>query len=160
MNGQLAFDTDKSLSLFDELVEESSIIEKSSKVDSEAPDFVKNAWRKAKQDRIREFKKKQALPYDEKLERQAEIAWSYYERLQEMKLGAHVSVGGLDSITLYVWLLSIGIDVPAISVRKHSLITDATTSARARSGAAPLRSSCGMMSFILLRRWIPGITST
>lgn len=92
------------------------LIERVERVAEDAPDFVKDAWRKAKQDRIREFKKKQDLSYDEKLERQAKIAWSYYEQLQGMKLNAHVSVGGLDSITLYIWLLSIGIDVPAISV--------------------------------------------
>jgi len=117
MTEQLTFDHDGNmLEMFDALVKESELYEQPSSVDPNAPDTIRNAWRKAKQDRIKEFKKKQALPYDEKLERQAEIAWSYYERLQEMKLGAHVSVGGLDSITLYVWLLSIGIDVPAISV--------------------------------------------
>ena len=78
------------------------LIEKVERVTDDAPDFVKDAWRKAKQDRIREFKKKQDLSYDEKLERQAKIAWSYYEQLQGMKLNAHVSVGGLDSITLYI----------------------------------------------------------
>ena len=31
-------------------------------------------------------------------------------------MNCHVSVGGLDSITLYLWLKSIGIYVPAISV--------------------------------------------
>ena len=30
--------------------------------------------------------------------------------------GCHVSVGGLDSIALYIWLKSIEIDVPGISV--------------------------------------------
>ena len=105
MTEQLAFNVDGEY-----------LVETVETVAPEAPDFVHKAWRKAKQDKIREFKKKQALPYDEKLERQAEIAWSYYERLPEMKRGANVSVVGLDSITLYVWLLSIGIDVPAISV--------------------------------------------
>ena len=36
--------------------------------------------------------------------------------MQKRGCGCHVSVGGLDSITLYIWLLSIGIDVPGISV--------------------------------------------
>lgn len=93
-----------------------NLVETTEKVDDEAPEIIKNAWRKAKQDKIKEFKKKQALSYEEKLERQKEIAWEYYTRLQGMGMNAHVSVGGLDSITLYVWLLSIGIDVPAISV--------------------------------------------
>lgn len=62
------------------------------------------------------IQEKQNLPYDKKLERQAGIAWEYYKRISEMGSECHVSVGGLDSITLYIWLLSLGIDVPAISV--------------------------------------------
>ena len=49
------------------------LIERVERVAEDAPDFVKDAWRKAKQDRIREFKKKQDLSYDEKLERQADL---------------------------------------------------------------------------------------
>ena len=92
------------------------LIEAVESASDDAPEFIHKAWRKAKQDKIREFKKKQELPYDRKIERQKEIAWEYYERLKDMGLNCHVSVGGLDSITLYIWLLSIGIDVPAISV--------------------------------------------
>ena len=92
------------------------LIEAVESASDDAPEFIHKAWRKAKQDKIREFKKKQELPYDRKIKRQKEIAWEYYERLKDMGLNCHVSVGGLDSITLYIWLLSIGIDVPAISV--------------------------------------------
>ena len=37
------------------------LIEKVERVTDDAPDFVKDAWRKAKQDRIREFKKSSAV---------------------------------------------------------------------------------------------------
>lgn len=81
-----------------------------------APDFVKNAWKKAKQDKKREFTEKQNLAYEDKLSRQKGIAWEFYDEMQKRGLNAHVSVGGLDSITLYIWLKSIGINVPGISV--------------------------------------------
>ena len=44
-------------------------------------------------------------------------AWEFYETIQgEYDADCHVSVGGLDSITLLLFLRSIGIDVPAVSV--------------------------------------------
>lgn len=59
------------------------------------------------------FRQKQALPYEAKV-RHAEIrAREFFNELQGM---CHVSVGGLDSITLLLFLRSIGIHVPAISV--------------------------------------------
>ena len=61
-----------------------NLVETTEKVDKEAPEIIRNAWRKAKQDKIKEFKKKQALSYEEKLERQTKIAWEYYTRLQGM----------------------------------------------------------------------------
>lgn len=42
-------------------------------------------------------------------------AWEFYEH-EEIAGNAYVAVGGLDSITLFVFLRSIGIDVPGISV--------------------------------------------
>lgn len=63
--------------------------------------------------KIAAFRIKQSLPYEAKV-RHAEIrAKEFYDELDGM---CHVSVGGLDSITLLVFLRSIGIDVPAISV--------------------------------------------
>lgn len=58
----------------------------------------------------------QNLPYEVKVRRQARRAWQYYEEITSREHNCHVSVGGLDSITLHIWLKSIGIDVPAISV--------------------------------------------
>ena len=70
---------------------------------------------KLKQDEynIAVFKQKQSLPYEAKV-RHAEIrAKEFYDKLNGQ---CHVSVGGLDSITLLLFLKSIGINVPAISV--------------------------------------------
>ena len=59
-----------------------------------------------------EFRQKQSLPYEAKLKHAEAKAREFYETVDN----CHVSVGGLDSITLLLWLKSIGIDVPAISV--------------------------------------------
>jgi 3'-phosphoadenosine 5'-phosphosulfate sulfotransferase (PAPS reductase)/FAD synthetase len=59
------------------------------------------------------FKQKQSLPYEAKV-RHAEIrAREFYDALDGR---VHVSVGGLDSITLLLFLRGIGIDCPAVSV--------------------------------------------
>ena len=98
----------KQITLFDE--------EELTGVDESAPEAVQNAWRKAKQDMKKNFTELQEKPYEEKIERQTGIAWEFYEEMQNRGCNAHVSVGGLDSITLFIWLHSIGIHVPAISV--------------------------------------------
>lgn len=84
----------------------------------DAPEFVRDAWRKAKQDMVKNFKKLQDMPYDIKVKRQEGIAKEFLIEMQSRGYNTHVSVGGLDSITLYIWLQSIGIDCPAISVSK------------------------------------------
>lgn len=62
-----------------------------------------------------EFKQKQSLPYSAKVARAENLAWAFYNH-EEICGNCHISVGGLDSITLLVFLRSIGIHVPAISV--------------------------------------------
>ena len=73
-------------------------------------------WKQKKKEQRAIFTARQRLPYEIKLKRQARRAWQFYEELLSRDMNCHVSVGGLDSITLYIWLLSIGIEVPAISV--------------------------------------------
>ena len=58
----------------------------------------------------------QNLPYNIKVRRAEIRAHEFISTLDGMGLEAHVSVGGLDSITLLYFLRSIGINVPAISV--------------------------------------------
>lgn len=98
----------KQLTLFDE--------EEITGIDDNAPEIMRNAWRKAKQDMKRNFSELQDKPYEEKIERQTGIAWEFYREMQKRGCSCHVSVGGLDSITLFIWLHSIGIHIPAISV--------------------------------------------
>lgn len=58
----------------------------------------------------------QNQPYEVKVRRSRLRAEEFMEQMQRRDKAAHVSVGGLDSITLHVFLKSIGINVPAISV--------------------------------------------
>ena len=65
--------------------------------------------------KIADFMVKQKLDYAFK-KRYAEIrAWEFYNH-PEINGNAYVAVGGLDSITLLLFLRSVGIDVPGVSV--------------------------------------------
>lgn len=73
-------------------------------------------WRETKRRKKQQFMALQNLPYEIKV-RKAELrAWEFYNEMAKRDSNCHVSVGGLDSITLLLFLRSIGIDVPAISV--------------------------------------------
>lgn len=65
---------------------------------------------------ILEFQQKQSLPYEAKVAHAEKRAWEFYNTIIGMGGNVHVSVGGLDSITLLVFLRSVGINVPAVSV--------------------------------------------
>lgn len=66
-------------------------------------------------EKIAYFKVKQQLPYECKI-RYAELrAREFENECAARELNTHVSVGGLDSITLLLFLRSIGINPPAIS---------------------------------------------
>lgn len=67
-------------------------------------------------EKIAAFRQKQSLPYAQKVLLARKRAEEFESECMERGLNTHVSVGGLDSITLLVFLRSIGIDVPAISV--------------------------------------------
>ena len=73
-------------------------------------------WKAEKKKKKAQMVAMQALPYEVKIKRAELRAREYIEKLDDMELNAHVSVGGLDSIVLLVFLHSIGIHVPAISV--------------------------------------------
>lgn len=75
-------------------------------------------WKQNKREKQMRFRAIQNLPYDIKVKRAAIKAWEFYNRISGMPdwdCECHVSVGGLDSITLLIFLRRIGIDVPAIS---------------------------------------------
>jgi hypothetical protein len=63
-----------------------------------------------------EFAQKQALPYEAKIIHAELRAREFFDKMTGEGKSCHVSVGGLDSITLLMLLRSIGIDAPAISV--------------------------------------------
>ena len=66
--------------------------------------------------KIADFRVKQQLPYKQKVAYAEIRAREFYRECGKRDLNCHVSVGGLDSITLYLFLKSIGIRVPAVSV--------------------------------------------
>lgn len=66
--------------------------------------------------RIADFKVKQQMPYEFKKNYAYKRAWEFFDECNKRGLNCHVSVGGLDSITLFLFLKKIGIDVPGISV--------------------------------------------
>ena len=91
--------------------------------------------------KIADFKVKQQQPYEFKV-RYAELrAREFVEECDRRGINYHVSVGGLDSITLMVFLRSIGIDCPAVSA---SVLEDKSIQAVHESlgveGVKPLRS--------------------
>ena len=66
------------------------------------------------------FQQFQKLPYEGKISHATRMAKDFYNTITspcgEYAANCHVSVGGLDSITLLCFLRHIGIDIPAISV--------------------------------------------
>lgn len=73
-------------------------------------------FKNRKKQKVAKMAAMQNLPYEVKVRRAEIRAWEFMEKLDEMGLNAHVSVGGLDSITLLLFLRKIGINVPGISV--------------------------------------------
>lgn len=73
-------------------------------------------WKEEKKKKKAQMTAMQALPYEVKVKRAELRAKEFVEKLGDMGMNAHVSVGGLDSIVLLLFLRRIGIDVPAISV--------------------------------------------
>lgn len=61
------------------------------------------------------FREKQNMDFEFKKEYAARRAWEFYNH-PEVAGRCYVAVGGLDSITLFLFLRSIGINVPGTSV--------------------------------------------
>ena len=83
------------------------------------------------------FTAQQNQPYEVKVRRAELRAIEFVEKLYDLDMEAHVSVGGLDSITLLVFLRKIGIDVPAISV--SSLEDKSIQAVHKELGVIPVR---------------------
>lgn len=73
--------------------------------------------------KMREFMARQEWPYETKVAFAKSRAYEFLDMAAMNRKNVHVSVGGLDSITLLLFLRSIGIDVPAVSV---SVLEDAS----------------------------------
>ncbi len=73
-------------------------------------------WREQKSKKRASFIAMQRLPYEIKVRRAEIRAHEFLQEIESRGHDCHISVGGLDSITLHLFLKSIGIDVPAISV--------------------------------------------
>lgn len=65
--------------------------------------------------KIADFRVKQQMDYAFKMKYARIRAWEFYNH-PDVAGNCYVAVGGLDSITLLLFLRSIGIDVPAVSV--------------------------------------------
>ena len=98
--------------------EQMSLFDEAEEVEQEpvAEDKERNIWIQKKKEAKARMAAMQALPYEVKVKRAELRAREFVERLDDMELNAHVSVGGLDSIVLLLFLRNIGIDIPAISV--------------------------------------------
>ena len=70
----------------------------------------------SKDAKIASFKAKQMMPFEFKKNYAKIRAQEFYRECSIRDMDCHVSVGGLDSITLFFFLKSIGISVPAVSV--------------------------------------------
>lgn len=73
-------------------------------------------WKEQKKQKKANFTAMQQLPYEVKVKRAEQRAFEFYNEMIKRGKECHVSVGGLDSITLLFFLRKIGLDVPAISV--------------------------------------------
>ena len=99
------------LSFIESEIEASEMLER-----SEEDQRAFDEWRRKKKEAKARFTAMQNLPYRVKVKRAELRAIEFIEQMEERGCNAHVSVGGLDSITLFLFLRHIGIDVPAISV--------------------------------------------
>lgn len=66
-------------------------------------------------DNIANFRQMQNWDYEHKVHHAEKVAKIFFEEAREKGWNAHVSVGGLDSITLHYFLDSIGVLVPCVS---------------------------------------------
>lgn len=89
-------------------------------IESDVPikDFDLEEWKKNKSAKRAAFVAQQNLPQKVKFKRAELRAIEFKEEMDKRGHNCHVSVGGLDSLTLYLFLKKIGIDAPAISVSK------------------------------------------
>lgn len=79
-------------------------------------EMTTEAWKQMKKEKKQRFTALQNQSYDVKVRRAEIRAFEFMNEMDGRLKNCHVSVGGLDSITLFIFLRHIGIDLPAISV--------------------------------------------
>lgn len=84
--------------------------------EEELTDFDLEEWKKNKSIKRAAFVAQQNLPYEVKIKRAEQRAIEFKSEMDKRGFNCHVSIGGLDSITLFLFLKSIGVNVPGISV--------------------------------------------
>lgn len=96
--------------------------------------MMKNVIEQAKENdsdkKIADFKVKQAQNYSFKKKYAYARAWEFYNH-PDIAGNCYIAVGGLDSITLLLFLRAIGINVPAVSV---SVLEDKSIIISSREG--------------------------
>lgn len=85
-------------------------------MDAEEMKQQQEEYKRRKREAKARFTALQNLPYEVKVKRAELRAHEFVSEMDKRGCHAHVSVGGLDSITLLLFLRSIGIDIPAVSV--------------------------------------------
>ncbi len=83
---------------------------------TEVKELSLQEWKAEKSKKRAQFVQMQQLPYEVKVKRAEQRAIEFYEEMDKRGFECHVSVGGLDSITLFLFLKEIGIKVPGITV--------------------------------------------
>lgn len=73
-------------------------------------------YKRKKQEQRLRFQAIQNLPYEIKKRRAAERVHEFVREMDKRGCNCHVSVGGLDSITLLLFIRNLGYNIPAISV--------------------------------------------
>ena len=89
------------------------------------------------EERISAFRQAQRLPYEAKVSRAISRAYEFRRECWKRDLNFHVSVGGLDSIVLYVFLHKNGVKAPGISV--SSLENTSNQAVHKSLGIEPLK---------------------
>lgn len=102
--------------------EQLSLFEKESEIRNTHKKYKENCLERSEREnvkyKIEQFQQLQNMPYEAKVSHARFVAKDFFKNVTGVNMYAncHVSVGGLDSITLLCFLRSIDIDVPAISV--------------------------------------------
>ncbi len=85
-------------------------------LDNELQEDDFEQWKQKKKEKKQFFTYMQNLPYEIKVKRAKIRINEFITEMNARNCNAHVSVGGLDSIVLLLFIRSMGINIPAISV--------------------------------------------